>query len=104
MSVLHKIEGSPMVTFWCPGCEEDHQIDTSHWEFDGNFEKPTFSPSYLTWMDPKPDVDPAYDPDGKYRKGFRCHSFIKSGMIQFLDDCTHHLAGQTVALENKRST
>jgi hypothetical protein len=27
-----------------------------------------------------------------------CHSFIKDGMIQFLDDCTHALAGQTVPL------
>ena len=30
----------------------------------------------------------------------RCHSFIKDGQIQFLGDCTHSLAGQTVALPN----
>ena len=104
MSVLHKVADSTIVTFWCPGCEENHQIDTAKWEFDGDYDRPTFSPSYLTWLDPNPNVLPENDPDGKYRNGFRCHSFIKAGMIEFLSDCTHHLAGQTVALENKRST
>lgn len=88
-----------MVLFWCPGCDEHHQIDTEKWEFNGDFEKPSFSPSYLTWLEPNPSVDPKYDPDGKYRDGFRCHSFIKDGTIQFLEDCTHKLAGQTVELE-----
>ena len=27
-----------------------------------------------------------------------CHSFVNNGRIQFLLDCTHHLAGQTVNL------
>lgn len=29
-----------------------------------------------------------------------CHSFITDGQIQFLNDCTHPLAGQTVPLPN----
>jgi len=29
-----------------------------------------------------------------------CHSFITDGKIQFLSDCTHHLAGQTVDLND----
>lgn len=101
MSVLRKIEGSDRVVFWCPGCKEDHQIDTAHWGFNGDHDKPTFSPSYLTWLDPNPNADPQHDPDGKFRNGFRCHSYIKEGMIQFLDDCTHALAGQTVALQEQ---
>ena len=28
----------------------------------------------------------------------RCHSFVTDGRIQFLSDCTHALAGQTVDL------
>lgn len=28
----------------------------------------------------------------------RCHTFIRAGKIEFLGDCTHALAGQTVAL------
>jgi len=27
-----------------------------------------------------------------------CHSFVTDGRIQFLGDCTHNLAGQTVDL------
>jgi hypothetical protein len=98
MSVLKRIEHSSIAIFYCPGCEEHHQIDLSKWEFDGNFDKPTFSPSYLTWNDPNPNADPKHDRDGKYRRGFRCHSFIKAGQIEYLSDCTHKLAGQTVAL------
>lgn len=29
---------------------------------------------------------------------FVCHSFVTDGRIQFLSDCTHSLAGQTVDL------
>ena len=28
----------------------------------------------------------------------RCHSFVREGRIEFLSDCTHALAGQTVEL------
>lgn len=87
--------------FYCPGCEEYHLIHVvgdKAWEFNGDVDAPTFSPSYLTWADPNPNVLPEYDPDGKYRNGFRCHSFIKDGKIEFLSDCTHKLAGQTVEL------
>ena len=27
-----------------------------------------------------------------------CHSFIKDGNIQYLNDCTHKLAGQTIEI------
>ncbi|MNR55162.1 hypothetical protein D3C85_1754830 [compost metagenome] len=29
-----------------------------------------------------------------------CHSWVTDGKIQFLHDCTHALAGQTIALED----
>lgn len=28
-----------------------------------------------------------------------CHSFVRDGRIEFLGDCTHELAGKSVALE-----
>ena len=83
--------------FWCPGCDEAHQF-TDAWDFNGDFSSPTLNPSYLTWNDPNPNANPEHDPTGKYRNGFRCHSFIKDGQIQFLEDCTHALAGKTVKL------
>jgi len=75
--------------FFCPGCKWHHLVWTTTrnhnqclWEFNGDIEKPTFSPSLLIrWGD-----------------GNVCHSFINNGMIQFLPDCTHTLAGKTVEL------
>ncbi len=71
----------------CPGCGCGHGIWTtkrnhlgSIWTFNGDLVKPTFSPSLLLAGTPQ------------------CHSYITNGNIQFLSDCTHHLAGQTVPL------
>ena len=85
-----------------------HVVD-SGWAFDGNYEKPTFSPSVLVtsghysprWHAPDcwctfntkhPEALTSF-------KCFRCHSFVKVGQIQFLADSTHALAGKTVPLE-----
>lgn len=98
--ILHKANDST-VFFWCPGCDEAHQViiaGDKAWGFNNDYDEPTFSPSYLTWADPNPKAVPEHDPKGKYRNGFRCHSFIHLGKIQFLDDCTHELKGQTVEL------
>ncbi len=75
--------------FKCPACGEIHQFWTIKngkpwWDFNGDVENPTVSPSIATTM---------------WNKGF-CHCFIKNGEIQYLNDCTHHLAGQTVKMEN----
>jgi hypothetical protein len=76
------------------------------WGYNGNPDKPTFTPSVLVrsghhvpghdggtcWCnwddrDEFPDL-----------KCTVCHSFVTDGRIQFLSDCTHALAGQTVDL------
>jgi len=54
--------------------------------------KPTFSPSYLVIGNEKT----LEETNG--RCGHRCHSFIKDGKIQYLDDCTHELKNKTVDL------
>ena len=57
------------------------------WGWNGSLTAPTFTPSINVW------------PEGRARWGYpRCHSFITDGRIQFLGDCEHELAGQTVAL------
>lgn len=76
-------------SMWCPGCRERHTVSTStgRWSFSGTASHPTFTPSILvTWE---------YG-DGRTPK--RCHSFVRDGAWQFLSDCTHELAGQTVAM------
>lgn len=79
-------------SFWCPGCGFAHQINTT-WTFDGNEASPTFAPSVLVdWQE-----GPAFS-----RKV--CHSFIRSGEIMYLDDCTHELAGKTVPMVDYQSS
>ena len=76
--------------FYCPGCKGPHRL-TSGWSFDGNYDRPTFSPSVLVTYDGADVGDDDAPPK-------RCHSFVRSGRIEFLPDCTHSLAGQTVDL------
>jgi hypothetical protein len=79
--------------FFCPGCKHAHGVNISPignqpvWEFNGNDEVPTIAPSILVKWD-----------EGDDHKQCCCHSFVKDGEIQFLSDCTHTLAGQTVEL------
>lgn len=60
---------------------------TKCWTWNGSTEAPTLKPSVLT---------EGYS-QREHRK-FRCHSFINDGNVQFLGDCDHELAGQTVPL------
>lgn len=81
--------------FFCPGCQCGHGVWTTHpngmtgatWEWNGSMEKPTFSPSIL--------IEGVRAATGV---PYRCHSFVRDGKIQFLGDCTHKLANQTVDL------
>jgi hypothetical protein len=82
------------VVFFCPGCGQGHYVTVNGhrnacgatWQWNGSEESPTFTPSILS------------NPD--YPAG-RCHCFVRDGQIQFLNDCFHELAGQTVALPDK---
>lgn len=82
----HRVDAS-RIAVHCPGCGRAHVIDTPRWVFNGDYERPTFQPSVNVSLDAEDGI-PAY----------RCHSFITDGRIQFLGDCTHALAGQTVEL------
>jgi hypothetical protein len=81
--------GSGDWAFHCPGCKYGHSFrvtgDSSRpqWTWNGSTEQPTFSPSLLI----NKDVPES-----------RCHSWVKNGMIEFLQDCHHELRGKTVAL------
>lgn len=100
--------------FWCPGCNETHSVQTSAggWSFNSNSDRPTFSPSVLvrtghhtSHFKQGDNCWCAYNAE-QIAKGekpapfvcYVCHSFVTDGRIQFLTDCTHALAGQTVDL------
>jgi len=79
--------------FFCPGCECGHGFQTPKWTFNGDMKKPTIRASILHPGDPK------IREETKGRYGHRCHVFVTEGKIQFLNDCTHVLKGQTVDLK-----
>lgn len=97
--------------FWCPGCDMAHRIQHGQgpgprWGWNGDAERPTFTPSVLVQYEHM--TPPATTPEirEKIARGEIqqtrvrdvCHSFVTDGRIQFLGDCTHALAGQTVDL------
>ena len=76
----------------CPACTEvdDGSLHLFYnkmndgspgWVFNGDHEKPTFRPSMLS-----------------QNSRTRCHSLVTEGKIQYLVDCTHNMAGQTMDL------
>jgi hypothetical protein len=86
MSDKVKLQSDGMAMFWCLGCGDAHAIPTTGlkaWGFNGDTETPTFTPSILCYE------------SGNHP---RCHSFVREGRQQFLSDCSHPLAGQTVEI------
>jgi len=99
-------QGTANWLYWCQGCEEYHQVNDT-WQFDGNLEAPTFSPSVLVTSGhfvsshkPGDKCWCTYAVEYPKRpvsfKCRRCHTFIRNGMVEFLSDCSHALAGQTL--------
>lgn len=87
--------GIVYVSFKCPGCDDWHQIEVGRWGWNGSLETPTFSPSVLVTYPANPNAEEEFK---QWRTERRCHSFVREGNIEFLNDCTHSLAGQTVPL------
>lgn len=75
-------DGNETITWWCPACSIAHgvRVDGQNaWDWDGDVMMPTIRPSVLS------------------RTGsITCHCHVLLGMLLFLTDSTHALAGQTV--------
>ena len=74
-------------SFYCPGCKCCHWFDEI-WNLTYKDEKPSLTPSLLV----NGRLTEAHKKSGAHR----CHLYIKCGSIQYLSDCTHELAGQTI--------
>lgn len=86
IEVLGRIEGNAtQYLFWCPGCECCHFLETKPggWVWNGDMVKPSASPSLLVRSQ-------------NIGVETRCHFFVRGGQLQFLGDCSHDLAGETV--------
>jgi hypothetical protein len=85
------VDGNPLgesLWMWCPACDLAKRIPVNRsegvsWDWDGNLETPTLSPSILQHG------------GGNHPQ---CHSFLKTGIWEFLDDCTHSMAGQNTPM------
>lgn len=78
--------------FYCPGCKHSHffQMEPKKpaWTWNGDYNNPTVSPSINV-------------SSGNEAGPTRCHFYIRDGKIEYLSDCTHDLAGQTVEMEEE---
>jgi hypothetical protein len=94
--------------FYCEGCKQNHTVNEG-WTFNGDYERPTITPSILVrsghymeghagdscWCTYNAEHPDQTDP---FRCGV-CHSFVTDGKIQYLSDCSHEFAGQTIDLK-----
>ena len=86
---------------WCPACERGHAIQVGaasgpNWSFDGDVNRPTFSPSVLIRYNGA-DADTRRDDAGRAPSAV-CHYFLTGGVINYLGDCSHELRGTSVEL------
>lgn len=90
--------------FWCEGCDTHHAYTTKLgqgetgpcWQGPGDPTAPTFSPSLLcNGNTPAKDLHP-------HTTAHRCHLYVRNGQVQYLSDCSHHLAGRTVPISPAR--
>ena len=78
-AILRNVEGDRLA-WWCPGCDMPHQIAVGEgpgprWGWNGNADRPTFTPS----------VRVSYDGPDAGRDGAppaMCHSFVVDGQMQ----------------------
>lgn len=96
VALEHAANCSPPFTHahYCPACREMHdyavegpQRNGAQWSFNGDYERPTFTPSMrISWG------------MGADRPVRQCHYFVTDGQIRYCADSTHALAGLTVNL------
>ena len=73
-----------ILAMWCPGCHCAHQLDVHAVNHDGKV---------IGWDGDheRPTVEPTLNFDG-------CEFLLRAGVLYFLNNCRHALAGQTVPL------
>lgn len=107
-------DGEDFLTYWCQGCEASHTVHIGsgygpRWRWNGSADAPTFEPSvfirtghHVPGVKLMPDGRCGFcvsaEEDGHPTLCSVCHTFIRDGRVQFLPDCTHRYAGQTLPL------
>ncbi len=98
------------IEWWCDGCECRHAFRVKGegrpmWTWNGDLLKPTFAPSLLyKWDEHVPKVTSENLHHWRAKPWIQtpvakvCHVFVREGMVEYLPDCTHYLAGKTVPM------
>ena len=91
--------------FWCPGCGCGHVYwcgsgftHPQQWTFNGDYEKPSFSPSLRMFVRVTREDGERLVDTGEQKT--HCHLFVTDGEIRYCGDNPHKLNGQTVAMED----
>lgn len=90
---------------WCIACKRAHHLPNG-WNFNGNVNKPTFTPSFLHRGN-RIETDESgqwtgewiLDSEGKVIP-FVCHYILTDGIVNYCGDCTHEFAGKSVPIAN----
>lgn len=77
--------GVKHVWYYCHGCQELHNVPAERWNWNGDVENPTLSPSVRHYY-------PASD--GRPEKT-TCHYHVQGGKINYCGDCDHAFNGKT---------
>lgn len=95
--------------FYCPSCRSHHSFvcrrergkHTANWQFNGDMERPTFTPSLrIISSRPRPGV-PVDNVGGSDMEEYTmCHLFVTDGVIHYCGDTPTAFAGKQVPLED----
>lgn len=92
------------VAIACKACDEEHTIFTkapqgfqAEWRFNGDYDKPTFSPSVRVQFTKYENGFQNWEP-GQETEDITCHFNITEGKIIYHGDCTHSMKGKTIEL------
>ena len=100
MSAKVKLAENGLLMYECAGCKHSHSVQTvkpfangaGPWTWNGDVEKPTVSPSV--------HCQPYRNPTTGSLLVKECHHYIIDGMIHYLHDCDHELAGRVMPMED----
>lgn len=106
-------QGGRTLAWFCPGCRGMHVIpldkswgpNSGPWTWNGDALAPSFSPSVncnargraAIVAEMRASGQLGAEEDASWVDG-RCHAIISGGVIQFMADCEHPLAGQSVPI------
>jgi hypothetical protein len=75
------------VYYWCGGCGHAHSVPAARWNWNGDMNEPTLSPSVRHFT---------IHPETKTI----CHYHLIAGVIEYCGDCQHELRGQKIPLQD----